>query len=90
MNQTVFTRRLVVGNAALHSSAFGTPNPSEMDSSGNLSLSGYLTDTANQASGFSSVIPLTSGEFAYVSEMWATPPYFTSNSTTLVSARSIF
>jgi hypothetical protein len=90
MNQMVITRRIVVGNAALHTSAFGTPNPSEMDSSGNLTTKGYLTDSANRASPFLSVIPLNSGEFAYVSEMWATPPYFTSNANTLVSARSIF
>ena len=89
INQTVFTQRIVVGNAALHASAFGTPNPTEMDSSGVISRAGRFTDAANRAN-FSSVIPLISGQFAYVSEMWANPPFFSSTPTTILSARSIF
>ncbi len=93
LNQIVFTRRIVIGNSSLHTSAFGTPNSSEMDSSGNISAAGYLTDATNRAGTFSSVIALTSGEFAYVSEMWVTSPDFnwwSALGQTGASARSIF
>lgn len=93
MNQTVFTRRIVVGNQSLHASSFGTPNSGDMDSGGNISPRGYLTHTANRATNFYSVIPLASGEFAYVSEMWVTSPdisWWSFLGTTGSAARSIF
>ncbi len=93
LNKDVFTRRIVVGNSSLHTSTLGTPNSAEMDSSGNLSVSGYLTDTTNQVANFSSIIPLTSGQFAYVSEMFVSSPdtsWWSSMSTPQIAARSIF
>lgn len=89
----VFTKRIVVGNSSLHTSNLGTPNSAEMDSSGSVSVSGYLTDTSNRVAGFSNIIPLTSGEFAYVSEMFVTSPdttWWTPLGTPSISARSIF
>ena len=93
LNTIVFTRRLVVGNSSLHSSNLGSPVSSEMDGSGNVSVSGYLTDTRNQVSGFSSIIPLTTGQFAYVSELFISSPdtsWASFLSTPTISARSIF
>ena len=93
MNQTVITRRIVVGNSSLQPSAFGTPNPSLMDSSGNISTAGYLNDTSTRATNFSSLIPLASGQFAYVSEMYVSTPgasWWTYLGNTAVSARFIF
>ena len=93
LNTIVFTRRIVIGNSSLHSSNLGSPNSAEMDSSGNVSVSGYLTDTSNQVASFSSVIPLTSGQFAYVSEMFVQSPdtnWWFYSTTPMVSARSIF
>lgn len=94
-NTFVFTNRIVVGNSGLHSSNLGSPVSSEMDSNGNVSQAGQLTDKSNQVSGFSSIIPAPSSgsEFAYVSEMfvqstdtkWA---WFLS--TPIISARSVF
>jgi hypothetical protein len=75
--QIVFTRRIVVGKTSLHTSAFGTPNSSLVDSSGNVragsnsGTSGYLNDSSAIATGFSNVLSLTSGQqYAYVSEMF--------------------
>ena len=93
LNTIVFTRRIVIGNSTLHSSNLGSPNSAELDSSGNVSVSGYLTDTANQVSNFSSIIPLTAGQFAFVSEMFVNSPdtsWWTAVSTPHISARSIF
>mgnify|MGYP001312410074 CR=1 FL=1 len=93
LNQTVFTRRIVVGNISLHASAFGTPNASLIDSSGNISAAGYLNNTSTRATGFSSLVQLSSGQFAYLSEMYVATPDLSVWSylrTTAVSARSIF
>jgi hypothetical protein len=93
LNQIVFTRRIVVGNSTLHSSNLGSPNSSDLDTSGNVSVAGYLTHTANRVTNFSSVIPLTSGQFAYVSEMFVSSPdttWYSVLSTPQIAARSIF
>jgi hypothetical protein len=74
LNKIVFTRRIVVGNSTIHSSNLGNPISSDLDSSGNVSVSGYLTDTRNQVAGFSNIIPLTGGQFAFVSELFVSSP----------------
>lgn len=92
VNTTVITRQIVIGNTGLHASVFGTPPGQFMDSSGNVSPAGYLNNTTCQAKGFSSVIPLVSGQFAYMSEMWVTEPNLWNylGTSTGISARSIF
>lgn len=92
VNTAVITRQIVVGNTALHASVFGTPASQFMDSSGNVSPAGYLNNSNCRAAGFSSVIPLVSGQFAYMSEMWVTAPSWWSflGTTSGISARSIF
>jgi len=89
LGSAVFTRRIIVGNAALHASAFGTPNSADMDSSGNITSQGYLTHTADRATNFSpGVLSLTSSsEYAYVSEMWVQSPIYSGS---VAAARSIF
>lgn len=98
INQPVIARQIVIGNNTVHASTFGTPTVSEMDSSGNVAqgsphTSGYLNDSADRAANFLSVIPLTSGQLAYVSEMWVTSPdlsWWSFLGTTGEAARSIF
>ena len=92
VNTPVITRQIVIGNSSVHASAFGTPPSKYMDSSGNVSPAGYLNDASCRALGFSNVIALSSGQFAYLSEMWVKSPSWWSylGSTTVVSARSIF
>ena len=93
LNYIVFTRRLVVGNSSVHASNLGNPNSADLDASGNVSVAGYLTHTSNRVNNFSNIIPLTAGQFAYVSEMFETSPsgtWATFLGTPTISARSIF
>lgn len=98
--QIVFTRRIVVGKSSLHSSAFGTPNASLIDSAGNIragnntGTSGYLNDSSTIANGFSGVLSLTSGQqYAYISELFVQSSdydWWSFLGPLQVSARSIF
>ena len=93
INQTVITRRVVIGDSSLRASGFGTPNASLIDSSGNISPSGYLNNTSTRANGFSALVTLASGQYSYLSEMYVATPdlsWWSYLSTTGVSARSIF
>ncbi len=90
MDQHVFTHRIVVGNAAVRASAFGTPDPSLIDTKGN--VANYLKDPRARANGFGPVLTLQSGQEAYVSEAYVKSsdyglPGYT---TTGVYARTIF
>jgi TadE-like protein len=76
-HHTVLTRQIVIGNPALHRSAFATP--ASADSSGDVS---YLTDTTAQVTGFSPapsgactppscLVPITSAnQLTWLSEMF--------------------
>jgi hypothetical protein len=93
MNQIVFTRRVVVGNASVKASRFGTPTASLIDSSGNISPAGYLNNSSTRATGFSNLLSLTSGQYSYLSEMYVATPdlsWWNFLGSTGVSARSIF
>ena len=58
----VFTQRIYVGNSTLHSSAFGTPTSTLMDSEGNISPSVYITnsDSSVRTSGFEAALDAAS------------------------------
>ncbi len=98
LNKYVITRRILVGNATVHSSDFGTPNSSLMDSTGTVtsgtpSQPGYLNDSSTVAGSFSSVMTLSSGQFAYMGETFVKSPdynWWPSLGSTGSSARSIF
>jgi hypothetical protein len=74
--QLVFTNRIVVGNPAIHTSAFGTPstNSNGSVSPGSPTTTGYLNASNALVTGFPS-ISLSSGttgqQFAYISEMYS-------------------
>ncbi len=77
----VFTQRLVVGNVALRSSAFGSPNTGIVDASGNISSSVYLrnTDGSVRTSGFTSLLTTAGltqgqGDAAWVAELYFSYP----------------
>jgi len=76
LGQDVFIQRVVVGNSSVFSSKFGTPSASIIGTSGNISSSDYLTDTTARATGFSSVLSLTGGQLAYVTETYFTSTNF--------------
>jgi hypothetical protein len=93
LNHQVFTKRIVVGNSGLWASAFGTPRSSDMDSTGSIASSSFLTDTTTRATGFSSLISLASGQYAYVSETYFSSPDYDWRGFLIgtgVAARSIF
>lgn len=93
LNYMVITKRLVIGNSALKASAFGTPKAGDADSSGSIPSSKFLTDTTTRATGFSNLITIASGQYAYVSEAYfSSPDYDWSGflTGTGVAARNIF
>ncbi len=79
LGQTVFTSRIVIGNASLTSSRYGTPASSIVSSSGSISAANYLTNTTAVATGFSSVLTssgytLLDGDVVYLSETYLSTP----------------
>ncbi len=93
INSDVVTRRIVIGNSSVRSSAFATPTSSDMDSSGSIAPATYLTDTTCQAPNFKSLITLVWGQNAYLAEMTLNSPDYSSwkpLGSTSSSARSIF
>lgn len=63
----VVTRRIVVGNRTLATSAYGSPTSSLINATtGN--VSNYTTDASARADNFSNVVNLDSGEFAFLVE----------------------
>src|SRR2546423_8341754 len=66
----VFTKRFVIGNAALRVSSFGTPTSTLLLSDGSIPMNKYLTDLTCVAAGFATLLTLAGGEFAYVSETY--------------------
>ena len=95
----VVVRRLVIGNAGMQASAFGTPAPSLISATtGGVTQTGYLNDATARASttagvSFAPPIVLPTTQDAYVAELYVTSPTATSWSTVgppNVSARFIF
>lgn len=74
MNQSVFTRRVIVGNSGARTSNFGTPNAGIVDASGYISSASYLSDTSARAVGFGTLLPLAGGQLAYLTEMYLASP----------------
>ncbi len=86
-HQHVFTRQIIIGNSSVRASAFGTPKPGDIDSNGNIAPGTYLTDTTCVAKGFSNLMTLASGQYAYMAEMTVNSPDLSNAAS---SARSIF
>ena len=64
----VFTERIIIGNTALRSSAFGTPSSGLVDSSTG-KVYNYLTDAGARATA-EPVAAMTAGEIVYVAETY--------------------
>ncbi|MGH9582550.1 MAG: TadE family protein [Bryobacteraceae bacterium] len=93
LNHTVFIKRVVVGNSAIYTSSFGTPSSSLMDSQGNLSTSGYLTNSSARADAFYNLLPLGTGQYAFMAEVYVSSPgydFWSFLGTPATYARSIF
>jgi hypothetical protein len=76
LNYDVVTNRIVIGNSSLMASAFGTPNSSDIGTAGSISSSSYLTDTTTRAGNFSSLMSISSGQYAYVAETYFSTPQY--------------
>jgi len=98
MNHYVVIKRIAIGNSSGSSAvSLGNYAPninqSIIQSSGSINPPDYLTDSSVRADNFSSLITLTVGQWAFVSEMFVNPPVtglwnlFSGN---VVSARSVF
>ena len=71
-NLSVIVQRIVIGNAGLRSSSFGTPGSGLLNSKGE--VSNYLTESSARTTGFSNLLSLQIGELAYVSEAFFALP----------------
>lgn len=96
LNDTVFTRQVVIGNSSLYASAFGTP-PVDTSNSDNVTQANQLTDSAARATSGGSnfaLVPLTaSTQFAYVGEVFfdnSDLSWWNKLGTTNISTRFIF
>ena len=80
VNQYVFVNRLVVGNSGLRVSNYGTPPSSYVDSSGNISDTNYMKQSADVVTGSFSTdlsnagLSLSDGELTYVAEFYYSTP----------------
>lgn len=94
MNQVVVVKRLAIGNTSIAPSSYAPSiTPSIIASSGDISSSGYLTNTSVRAASFANLITLTVGQYAYVAEMFVKPPttgMWNLFNNHIVSARAVF
>jgi hypothetical protein len=74
LNQTVFSRRLVVGNSAMRSSNFGTPSASIVGANGYIAAQDYLTDASARTSNFVQLLPLAAGDVSHLTETYFASP----------------
>ena len=74
LNQAVFCRRIVVGDPSKLTSHYGTPNSSIIGAGGYITSTNYLRDTSDRAAGFSNLMSLSSGQFAYLTEAYVAAP----------------
>ena len=76
LGQYVFIQRVVVGNSGLFASKFGTPSAGIIGTQGVIASSDYLKNSTARAAGFGSVITLTGGQLAYLTETYFSSPDF--------------
>jgi len=74
LNQAVYTRRFVVGDPSKMSSHYGSPNSGIIGVDGYIAAADYLTNPSARAAGFSSLMSLSSGQFAYLTEAYVAAP----------------
>lgn len=92
-NRNVITRRVIIGNAALTTSTFGTPAAGIIASDGTISATNYLANATARADAFDALMTLGDGETAFISEAYFLTPHldmpgFRTN--TFVYQRNIF
>ena len=74
LNLPVFEQRLVIGNAAVRSSAFGTPPSAYLGAKGVIAGADYCKQASLVATGFDSVLALGAGQSAWMVEGYFSMP----------------
>lgn len=74
VNQTVFAQRIVMGNASLRTSSFGTPPAQYIGSQGNIAPTDYYKQPTLVATGFGSLLTQGDGDVAWVVEAYFSTP----------------
>jgi hypothetical protein len=74
LNQPVVAQRVVLGNAGLRSSKYGTPPAIYVDAKGNILSSDYCKQPTLIAGGFDSVLSLQQGQSAWMVEGYFSMP----------------
>lgn len=74
LNQPVFIQRIVLGNATLRGSAFGTPPANYVGANGSISLTNAYQQAQLIATGFGSVMTLADNQVAYLTEGYFSMP----------------
>ncbi len=74
LNQPVFTQRIVIGNAGLRASTYGTPPPSYIGTQGVINSPDYCVQTSLIANNFDAVISLAQDQVAWLVEGYFTTP----------------
>jgi hypothetical protein len=68
LNHAVFTQQIILGNAALFASKFGTVSATSMTTDGTGTVTNPLTDTTVRADALLTILSMTDNDVAYVSE----------------------
>ena len=74
LDQPVFTQRIVMGNASLRSSNYGTPPTQYIGTQGNIASVDYCQQTALIATGFEAVISLSEDQVTWLVEGYFSMP----------------
>lgn len=74
LGYTVVVKRQFVGNRSLFQSPYGSPQKELLEQSGAIPAAHYLFDPSCRAGQFESVLQLSSGEIAYLSEAFFRTP----------------
>jgi hypothetical protein len=94
INSYVVVKRLSIGDTTTKNSSYAPSiTASIIQPGGTIKSADYLTNASVRASNFSSVITLTVGQFAYVSELYTNPPtggLWALFSTNIIAAQSVF
>ena len=74
LGYTVVVKRQFIGNRTLFQSSYGSPQSELLEESGTILASNYLVDPGCRAEQFESVLSLSNGEIAYLSEAFFRTP----------------
>jgi len=74
LDQPVFTQRIVMGNASLRASSYGTPPAMYVGTQGNIASADYCKQSTLVANGFEGVISLAEDQAAWMVEGYFSMP----------------